>query len=501
MTRKFFNALIITGSMCLLLTAAFFVFRPLPLFFPQKNRETRQTRIIIPRETGNDSGDLSAEFMSYEESVRTRVSMGEGEVVVAVLTQDFNGDAREEQIVAFRNLLEIESPIYITYIDYDKDAGAYRRLWNAPSAATRPGTISLYTQDLVGDRGMCVILTGMNGLGEHTMTIFRGPGSGDSQDQPFAKIAELRIDGSISILKTDRPQAYRLGIAQGQSFRIAAYGRDYESNNILDQVETSYEFNPANGLYEQTRTTRIPGSQIEQRRLRELLSGAPGVFEEFINDLWYYISPEGTLDSQQYIYFDPPGGELIFFGDEVQQIFTWQNSTPTRYGLYIATQNISVSTLRRFLDIELVSPDSIRVRVREDVRLKIDVGNSWDGTYRRAGTVKKTESDERSRIKPYIDAIYDSSMGKIEFFSSGMYELSAGGEIRKGRYAFFRVNEEELLEMREENSGGETREIFRIEGGAGQDTITLFRIRLGAMGIQDLREGTISLTRIRDQEP
>jgi hypothetical protein len=438
--------------------------------------------------------------MSYEESVRTRAPMGEGEVVVAVLTQDFDGDAEEEQIVAFRNLLEIESPIYITYIDFNKSSETYRRLWNAPSAATRPGTISLYTLDLAGDRGICVILTGMNGLGEHTMTIFRSPGSGDSRNQPFAKIAELRIDGSISIIKTERPQAYQLGIAQGQSFRIAAYGRDYESGNMLDQIETSYEFNPANGLYEQTKTTRIPGSQIEQRRLRELLSGTPGVFEEFINDLWYYVSPEGTLDSQQYIYFDPPGKELIFFVDETQQIFTWQNSTPTRYGLYISSQNISVTTLRRTLDIELESLDSIRVRVFEDVRLKIGVSNSWDGSYRRAGTVKKTDSDELSQIKPYIDAAYDSSMGKIQFFSDGIYELSAGGEIKKGRYAFFRVNDQELLEMREENSGG-ARDIFRIEGGAGQSTIVLFRIRLGAMGIQDLREGTISLTKIRDQEP
>jgi hypothetical protein len=93
MTRKNFNVLIITGSICLLLAAAFFVFRPLPLIFPTKDRETRQTRIIIPREPGNGSGDSSGEFMSYEESVRTRVSMDEGEVVVAVLTQDFNGDA------------------------------------------------------------------------------------------------------------------------------------------------------------------------------------------------------------------------------------------------------------------------------------------------------------------------------------------------------------------------------------------------------------------------
>jgi hypothetical protein len=268
---------------------------------------------------------------------------------------------------------------------------------------------------------------------------------------------------------------------------------------MLDQIETSYEFNPANELYEQTRTARIPGSQIEQRRLRELLSGTPGVFEEFINDLWYYISPEGTLDSRQYIYFDPSSRELIFFGDETQQVFTWQNSTATRYGLYISSQNISVTTLRRFLDIELESLDSIRVRVFEDVRLKMNINNSWDGSYRRAGAIKKSSAAAVPPLKPYIDAVYDSSMGKIQFRGDGVYELSAGGDVKTGRYAFFRVDGQELLELRpgDIRSGQEktasTREIFRIEDSSGKNMV-LSRIRLGAMGIQDLREGAIPLT-------
>jgi hypothetical protein len=453
--------------------------------------------------------------MAYEDSVNTKAAMNEGEIVVAVLTQDFDGDPAEEQIIAYRNLLEIESPVYIAFIDYDEGNRSYRRIWDAPTAATRPGTISLYTQDLIGDRNDCFLLTGMNSLGEHTMTVFRRNSlfqssrtNSEGRDQPFLKIAELRIDGSITVQETERTQAYHQGIARGQSYTIAAYGHDYESGNILDQLEITYTFNQGNGLYEQSRIARIPGSQIEQRRLRELLSGVPGVFEEFINDLWYYVSPQGTLDSRQYIYFDPPSRELIFFGDETQQVFNWQNSSPTRYGLYISSQNISVTTLRRFLDIELESLDSIRVKVFEDVRLKIGVSASWDGSYRRAGVAAKTTRNPGESIRAYVDAMYDSSMGRMRFFRSGAYELSSGGAVKKGHYVFFQVQGQELLELRPERSpetrpetsAGPSREIYRVDTApknnaeTTREILNLSRVRLGAMGIQDLHEGLIVLS-------
>jgi hypothetical protein len=479
------------------------------LFAPGSN-EARRTRIIIPKETGGaDADSAKLEPMAYEDSLNAKIAMEDGEIVVSIITQDFDGDPAEEQIIAYRSLLEIESPVYLTYLDYDETAKEYKRVWNAATAATRPGTISLYTTDLIGDRSLCVILTGMNSQGEHTMTIFRQNKAGFSQ--PFAKIAELRIDGSITIHETERSLAYQQGIAHGQSFSIAAYGHDNESANILDQLETIYIFNAATGLYERNKVTRIPGSQIEQRRLRQLLSGEPGVFENFINDLWYYVSPQGTLDNRQYIYFDPVSREIIFFGDETQQVFNWQHSTPTRYGLYISSQNISITTLRRFLDIELESLDSIRLRVFEDVRLKIAVSASWDGSYRRAGA-QIAKTPERS-IKAGIDAVYDSTWGKLRFYPSGEYELRSGDTTRKGHYVFFRVNDQDLLELRPldqrpdssdsrgepKPANGDTRTVYRVDtrktaANAENAGLSLFRVRLGATGIQDLHEGAVTLS-------
>jgi hypothetical protein len=486
--------------------AAFLYFKPLQGAADTENR-IRQARVVVPQnvETLGFEGDGEVERMVYEDAMTAKVALKEGESIVAVLTQDLDGDMVDEQILAHRRALEPDSPVSISYIDFDNALGGYRLIWSAPTVVARPGTASVYTQDLIGDRSICILVSGMDSGGDQTLTVFRMGGvespGGDStpQEAAFAKIAELRVDGSIQVQEAERSQAYHTGLSGGQSFPILTYGRDLNSANILDQVERLYTYNSARGIYEQTRTTRIPGSQIEQRRARELLNGGREKFEEFVAGLWYYVSPRGTVDNRQYIYFDPPGGEIIFYGEEIQQVFHWQNSSSTRHGLYIASQNISVTTLRRFLDIELESMDSIRVKVFEDIRLKIYVTAPWDGSYRRAETTETAAalSGKPNRVLPYIDASYDGSIGRIVFSPDGNYSLASGGSVQKqGRYAFFMLDNQELLELRplDNESAHET---YRVERDAAEDSeaMTLARIQLGTRGARDLQEAAISLER------
>ncbi|MDR0998596.1 MAG: pallilysin-related adhesin [Treponema sp.] len=507
MAGNFFK---VTGIACVTAIAlglGLAITQPRERFFPGKNREWQPSRLVIPRSPGDENLETgpSAEQLAFEDSLNTKAALAEGEIMVSILNRDFDGDGMEEQIIAYRNLLESESPVYLAYTSYQETEGIYKRIWNAPTAATRPGTVSLYTQDLVGDRSVCILLAGMNSGGEYTLTVFRGIPSENAGPQPvFSKIAELEIEGTVSIQESERPLAYQQGLTRGQSFPIIAYSHDRESENILDQVETTYTYNPARGVYEQSQVVRIPGSQIEQRRLRELLSGKAGVFEEFVSDLWYYVSPQGTLDSRQYIYFDPSSREIIFFGDEAQQVFTWQHSASTRYGLYVTSQNISITTLRRIIDIELESLDSIRIKVFEDVRLNIRVSNSWDGSYRRARTTEKTEAQDAVPLRPYIDRVYDSAMGRIRFSGNGNYELSSGGTVKRGRYAFFTMGDREVLELRAETrapAGEDPRETYLVERIAGEDgteeNLSLSEIRIGSMGIQDLHEASINLRLIQ----
>jgi hypothetical protein len=504
----------------------FVITQPQDRLLSARNREAAQQRVIVTRGTGDYSSQ--AEQMAYEDSVSSRIALRDGEVVLSVLNQDFDGDPAEEQIIAYRDYQEQNGPVHIAYVDYDEALRLYRRVWEAPTAVTMPFTFSMGVQDLIGDRSVSIVVTGMEDQGTQTLMVFHRPPLGEApagqerretgEGESFKNIADIRIEGSIRIRETERPQSYHLGISRGASFTIAAYGHDAESQNILDQVEIIYSYNPATGRYEQSKLTKVPGTQVEQRRLRELLSGAPGVFEEFIHDLWYFVGPEGTLDSKQYIYFDPPSREIIFFDDGAQQVFHWQNSSPTRYGLYVTSQNISVTTLRRTIDIELESLDSVRVKVFEDVRLKIRADNTWDGSYRRALSARDDKAETPDRALPYIDARYGSSIGTIRFKADGSCEIGNSTAIRAGQYSFFYMDHQEILELRSTESqateprsaespaaesrpadsagtglyGKSSRASYLVERSG--NNLILSPIRIGTMGIQKLNEGTITLT-------
>jgi hypothetical protein len=457
------------------------------IFYPQ-SVENVKTKIVTPREANAHSSAGQSEQTSWGDNLTTKLPLENGETVIAVLNKESEDNMPEEQFVVYHTS-KMEPPVNITFLGYDEKTRNYRRYWSAPASATRIETITLFTQDLIGDRSNCIIVTGMNDKNEHTITVFRR-NPDKAIDTPYKKIAELQIAGSVKIQETARSLAYQQGLTKGQSFNIAAYGQDNASVNILDQIETIYAFNTSTEQYERISVSRIPGSQIEQRRIRELLSGAPGVFENFINDLWYYVSPQGTIDAKQYIYFDPVKKEIVFFGDEAQQVFVWQTATPTRYGLYIRSQNISISTLLRFVDIELESLDSIKLRVIEDVRLRITANTTWDGSYRRAGAANFKET--LTQLRPTIDAIYDSSWGRMQFTNSGDYTITSAGNVKKGRYIFYKVNNTDLLEMRPEE-GNESRLVYKAENAAG--VLILSRVKVGINGVFDLLEPPITLTK------
>ena len=523
MTRFFLKILAALLFVFCALGIGAFILLPSP-WNAKKKHEDSLPRVIIPRNPDIKTGDADnfAELLAREETITAKAPLGEGELIISVLNGDFDGGAIEKQFVAYRNMLEMEGPIYITYIDYDEASRNYKRLWSAPTAATGPGTISLYTMDLLGDRSVCVILTGVNGFGEHTITIFRKNPAQPREitatgKELFSKIAELRIDGTITIKQVERSQAYQMGFGQGVSFDIAGYGRDFESSNLLDQVEIVYTYNPGNGLYEQSSRTRIPGIQVEQRRVRELL-GNYRAFEEFISGLWYHTTPQGTIDKYQYVYFDPPSREIIFYGDETQQIFNWQGSTATRYGLYISSQNIRIPTLRRSIDIEMESLESIRVRVVEDVRLKIGVNAPWDGSYRRASPLEQQTQKTQIKGSAHIDAWYDGPIGKIQFSSDGSYEIYNKGNTGHGKYAFFYMDDLEFLELRSaehrsaephtDASSDLSRETYLVEAESGtidqfayaepRNTLSLHRVRIGSRGMERLPESTITMNLVAE---
>jgi len=440
--------------------------------------------------------------------------MEAGELVISVLNFDAFNRGVEDQAVAFRGG---SGGISLALFAFDGKESVHRRLWDLPVSATVPATVSVFTLDLIGDRGSCVVVTGMNDGDEHTMTVFRRNPLAPA-NKPFDVIADIGIDGSVEVRETARPQSYHQGVARGRPFAIVASGWDPLSDNILDRVEFTYSFSEADGTYTQGNPVRIAGARIEQERVRGILSGAPGVFEEFVADLWYHVTPEGTVERDQFIFFDRAGREIVFYGDESKQIFVWQTSTTTRQGIMISSYNRTVTAMSRRVNVELESMDGIRVTVDDPRRARIGIPPPWSGSYRRAGSVVMP-GVRAEAMGPHGNAVFDSQIGRFAFMPNGDYEIHGNGPAAAGRYVFFAAGGLDLLELRPHSGDGfpattvsvaggtsgvnEDRQVFLVSGirrnSRGrpfetQPRIVLSRVRLGASGIHDLNGPQIVLT-------
>jgi hypothetical protein len=473
--------------------------------------ERHGMRVVVPnenREWGHGEGRQGRG--RNESAYVAKAPMESGEFVVSVLSFDAFDRGVDDQVVVFRGAGE--SGLSIAFFAFDEAASVHRRVWDLPVSATVPATVSVSTLDLLGDRSACVIVTGMNDADEQTMTVFHRNPLG-SRYMPFDVIADIAVDGSVEVRQSQRSQAYQQGVAKGQPFSIVASGRDPLSDNILDRIEFTYFFSEASGAYGLVGRVNIAGARIEQERVRGILSGAPGVFEEFVGDLWYHVTAEGTVERDQFIFFDRAGREIVFFGDNSNQIFVWQGSTITRQGIMISAHNRTVTAMKRRVNVELESMDGIRVSVEDESRARIGIQPPWSGSYRRAGSIVMP-GVQTPAVGPSRDAVFDSVIGKFRFTPDGEYEIYGNGPSSGGRYVFFGAGGMDLLEMRPDSGespflpvsvggGGEDRQVFLVSGisrntrGQPYETqprIVLSRVLLGASGIRDLNEAQIVLT-------
>jgi len=195
-------------------------------------------------------------------------------------------------------------------------------------------------------------------------------------------------------------------------------------------------------------------------------------------------------------------------------VFEWRNSIATRNGIHIVSQNISISTIRRAVDVQLESLESIRIRTSENLRPAFRMlVDPLDGSYRRAGRPANEMPAPPPAVvpAPHFEARYDSPIGRLYFFPDGSYRLHSGGGFSQGMYAFFSVNGLELLELRSvERSSNEPRaterpngssapqrQTFLVEGELGaadRQSLTLLPVRFSSRGIERLQESALSLT-------
>jgi hypothetical protein len=471
------------------------------------------TRQIQPETAGSKGADGSPS--GEGPALVNHIPAMPNEVILDVTSFDIDGEEGDEQILTVRKTDRTDGRLSIVVADYLEAKRSWTRAWEGDTLATKLTTFSIQGKDLVGDHGLDIVCTGMNDEGEQTIAVFKRR-SGPSL--AYAEILSLAAD-SILVGEAERPESYQLGQTSGESWPIYAYSRDADSQNILDQVKDKYVWDGRKGQYAKAGSERIPGAQVERATVSKILTGSEADFEAFLQGVWYEAGKAPSDPRTRLINFDKRAGSVAFSRPEAQEVFRWAESHSTHYGLYVRCRNDSVEDLVRLMDIELTGSDLVSIRVFDDMQMKSDPEDRWDGSFRRlprdipppsaapaqGAAAKEGEASPgssglaRPRIK--LDGPYRSPAGLELNFASPRYSLKTISSSESGSFELYSLGGELALDLMATRVDGipaarRTYKATYSEMRSGKDLVRSLRLspaKAAIDGLELLQEGDIIL--------
>jgi len=456
--------------------------------------ETRHSvRTIVPSQN-NDTPEanlLSEEDSSYDESkTQPLVALGSDETFLQAITVDINRDGNADQICAIKKVSEAN--IYLVPGLQNPATGEYSRLADIRTGITQTRTLLFYTVDLIGDRTNALVYSGMTADNMQLLAVYLPVNEKDGK-LSFMAVADLRSDGPITIQEIQRSDAYNLGLTNGESYPIYTYNSDPDSPQTLDQIERIYRWDRTFRRYEQVSESRITGKKIETRLIRQLQGGDVDSFEDFLTGLWYMPSSSSVTDTR-YLFFDTGAKEIVFHIGSTEEIYVRESGAARRYGAYLTTRNRSIPSIRRLIDIELTGIDEIRIKILEDVKLKIGVASDWDGVYRKmSGSTGAVKTDTEQSMEKLKDILVSGSKdwisadGQIFNTDTTTYTLSGSGRTEQGLLAIITVKGNPVIQFRT-NTAGEKSHFYlaaadKKETPSGErQTLTLTEVTVSIEG-------------------
>lgn len=459
-------------------------------------RSTAGVRTIVPNSatTAQDTAQSGSDQQVFDDSRNTPlIILNHDETFIQALSWDLNNNGSTDQICAVKKAAE--PYIYLIVGLQNPISGEYRRAAELRTGVTQVRTLSFYFMDITGERVYSLIYTGMTADNQQIMAVHNPEFDRDGRIS-FRALADLRSDGPITIQEVKRTDAYNLGLTGGVSYPVLTYSSDPESPQTLDQIERIWRWNRSLRRYELASENRIPGKRIETRLISQLQGGNQESFDAFLSGLWYIPSARQNAP-QRYIFFDITQSEIVFFTGSTQEVFVRESASPRRYGMYVTSRNRSISSIRRLIDIELTGIDEIKLKVMEDVRLKIGVASDWDGIYRKMAPnplmVQGSSWTENTDIRVKLaenPVPWVSPEGYSFSLTGNSYRLESASQTETGLLAVLSVKGEAVLQLRPAgNTGPDRFYIAKLtqrsaESGSVEQTLTMNQVQISLTGIQ-----------------
>lgn len=461
------------------------------------SKEARVTaKTVVPTLTLAHSDGVPAvqEAAVYDESkIQPLITLEEDEVFLQAITADLNKDGMTDQICAVKK--QPDSLIYLIPALQNPVTGEYVRLAPIRTGVTQTRTLIFYILDIIGDRSNALVFSGMTTDNLQLLAVYI-PVEDAKGALSYSAAADLRSDGPISIKEVPRSDAYQLGLTSGDSYPIYTYNSDPAAEQTLDQIERVYKWDRVLKRYELFSESKVAGKKIESNLINQLKGGDVDSFLAYLQGLWY-MSASGGSD-ERYLFFNPADSEIIFHSKGSEEVFFKEAGVPRRYGAYLTTRNRSISSIRRLIDIELSGIDEIKIKVQEDVKLKINVASDWDGVYRKMAasqTAPKSNMNGQTAILEQAfkgATVWKGENGTRLSADSFRYTLETGTEIEKGTYAFLTVKGEAILQLRKDGTNSESR-FYRTL--LEKNTLSLTQVGISIGGIASTGSETEKFTK------
>lgn len=405
-----------------------------------------RAKVVVPKVDFENSGsDETAGTKSEDLNRASFINLSSDETLLESISMDFDGDGHEDQISAVKTPATTFISLIIAI--FDAETSTYIRKATIPTKISQVKTFTCISMDVTGNHKKELVYQGFVENGNSVLQILSG--RTNHEELSIETIADFEVEGTIYIQQIDRDESYELGQARGASFPIWVSATEEKAGtNQFDQLQTIYNYSESEKKYIQTSQTRVPQSRLEQRELRRIQDGTVKTFANFLDGIWYKTENPSAM---RYIYFDYQNKEIVFLYEDSEEVYSWNNSTIRRNGIYLSTVNSSIENLQRRFDITLVSTDTVRLKLQDDVRMLITESSLWDGTYKKMQTTRQASSEKKN--DEFLKALegkekWESSEGFEFTFENADFLIKTPTFNEKGILSTISIAGTELLQFR-----------------------------------------------------
>lgn len=485
----------------------FSVFIVRTFFYKPKDQKTSSTVVIPQINKKGDTAVVDSSTYVEENTMVSLIPLNDDETLFGVVSMDFDGDGFDDQI----NAIKTSSSPYISLIIglYNPKKSVYERMGFISTEINQVRTFSYTGIDLTGEHKISLVYQGYADNGDSLLQAFFIERKGLKFN--LRKIADFRGDGTIFIQQTDRYDAYERSNAKGASFPIWVYTSDVSKPNSTDQLQIKYDWNDDEKSYVQVQQIRVAGSRLAAKELARIQDGTVATFAKFLNGLWYKIDNTGKV--RHYLFFDYESNEIIFFDENIQEVYKWVHSTIRRNGIYISSINQEIQNLQRRVNVSLLNVDEIRIRLQDDVRMLISESNIWNGDYKKLSSVpnveKKTNNSSNSTdfLKILEEGVFwkNSEGNKIKF-EDGNFTLEIDDKVETGVYAKLTLDDKFFIQFRSQNKTSNFNGVFLVSFTASsnnskkinKDSLILQAYKVQPDGYFSLEKRPVILTKLEE---